>query len=248
MAKQQLEFSAQVLNAAGALGFAPDERAPVDWGRLGAFVTNPVSHRRRLPAENAAQIDYPGGTLLHSGLPNPGIKAALRRHARAWGQSALPVIPHLLADDADSLRGMVEQLEEAENILAVEIGVRDDIEESAFRAMVSAALGELPLIAQCPLGRAFALGAIAVEAGANCVSLAAPRGTLPDGSGALVEGRLYGPAVFPLALGAVRDLAAQGVPVIGGGGVYEMEQVEQMLAAGALAVQVDLAFWRGMSL
>jgi dihydroorotate dehydrogenase len=32
---------------------------------------------------------------------------------------------------------------------------------------------------------------------------------------------------------------------IGGGGIYEMEQVEQVLAAGALAVQVDVAFWRG---
>jgi dihydroorotate dehydrogenase len=35
------------------------------------------------------------------------------------------------------------------------------------------------------------------------------------------------------------------VPVIGAGGVYSQAQVESMLAAGALAVQVDAILWRG---
>jgi dihydroorotate dehydrogenase len=35
--------------------------------------------------------------------------------------------------------------------------------------------------------------------------------------------------------------------VIGGGGVYRPEQAQAMLAAGALAVQVDAALWRGLA-
>ena len=37
------------MNAAGCLGFAPNPRGPVDLGRLGAFVTNPVSLAPRQP-------------------------------------------------------------------------------------------------------------------------------------------------------------------------------------------------------
>ncbi|RPI29157.1 MAG: hypothetical protein EHM70_15985 [Chloroflexota bacterium] len=56
---------------------------------------------------------------------------------------------------------------------------------------------------------------------------------------------MYGPAVFPFALEAVRALAQSGTPVIGAGGVYTPEQAEAMLAAGALAVQLDAVLWKG---
>ena len=61
----------------------------------------------------------------------------------------------------------------------------------------------------------------------------------------MVEGRLYGPALFPQALAGVRGLAQAGVPVIGAGGVYSQAQAQAMLAAGALAVQLDAVLWRG---
>jgi dihydroorotate dehydrogenase len=46
-------------------------------------------------------------------------------------------------------------------------------------------------------------------------------------------------------MAALHRLAALKVPVIGGGGVYSLEQAEVMLAAGALAVQFDAVLWRG---
>jgi dihydroorotate dehydrogenase len=60
----------------------------------------------------------------------------------------------------------------------------------------------------------------------------------------LVHGRLYGPAVFPLALAALLAVRRAGLPVIAGGGIYRPEQVEALLAAGASAVQVDAVLWR----
>ncbi|HKJ26333.1 MAG TPA: hypothetical protein VJ965_01740, partial [Anaerolineales bacterium] len=63
--------------------------------------------------------------------------------------------------------------------------------------------------------------------------------------GGFDQGRLYGPSVFPLALHMVRLLAETNTPVIGSGGVYSPAQAEAMRAAGAFAVQVDLALWRG---
>ena len=92
-----------------------------------------------------------------------------------------------------------------------------------------------------PLEKAGTLGQAVIDAGASAISLGAPRGRL-DG----ISGRMYGPGIFPLALQAVENLAGLGLPVIGAGGVYQPKDVDTMLEAGALAVQVDTVLWRGM--
>jgi len=61
-------------------------------------------------------------------------------------------------------------------------------------------------------------------------------------SGERVEGWLSGPALRPLALALVADLAAAvSVPVIGCGGIASVEDARQFLEAGALAVQIGAA-------
>ena len=57
MSKFDLTFSAPLLNAAGSLGFAPDPNGPVDLSRFGAFITNPISLRPRLPAGDQERQD-----------------------------------------------------------------------------------------------------------------------------------------------------------------------------------------------
>jgi dihydroorotate dehydrogenase (NAD+) catalytic subunit len=111
--------------------------------------------------------------------------------------------------------------------------------------MVRSAAGELPVLARLPLERILELAETAISAGAAAISLCPPRGVLPDSDGKLLRGRLYGPALFPLALAAVQALARSGLPVIGACGVYQPEDIEAMLAAGALAVQLDSVLWRG---
>jgi dihydroorotate dehydrogenase len=39
-------------------------------------------------------------------------------------------------------------------------------------------------------------------------------------------------------------MGGQGLPVIGAGGIYTLEQAQAMLAAGALAVQLDGIIWK----
>jgi dihydroorotate dehydrogenase len=66
---------------------------------------------------------------------------------------------------------------------------------------------------------------------------------LLDPEDRLLQGRLFGPAVFPLALASVQEAVESGVPVIAAGGVYEPAQVEAFLKAGAIAVQLDAVLW-----
>jgi dihydroorotate dehydrogenase (NAD+) catalytic subunit len=247
--KFDLTFNPPWMNAAGSLGFAPSQRGPVDLSRMGAFVTNPISLGPRSPAQGRRYLAYPGGFLLHTGYPNPGLRAALRRYAGQWGRSPLPVLVHLLCQRAEELAQMVQRLEGLPGVSGIELGLAPEVEPEEAAAMVQASLGELPLILRLPLERAAALAgwlkAHSAGEGVAAFSLGPPRGMLPTPDVGLARGRLYGPAIFPMALAAVKALSGLGVPVIGGGGVYRIDQAEAMQAAGATAVQVDAALWRG---
>lgn len=252
--KRDLYFSKPLMNAAGSLGFAPDLRCLKDLGgldRLGAFVTNPFSLRPRLPTAQPAVIEYPGGFLLHTGLPNPGLKAGLKKYSAKWTRSDLPVIVHLMADRPEETLKMVRTLEEIENVMAVELGFAPLLADDILLLTLEMCLGELPLIFSLPVEQILSLGPRLIQEGAQAISIASPRGALaltpnpsPEGKGELVTGRLFGPALFPQTLNVVESAAKLGLPIIGAGGVWTRENVEAMLSAGALAVQVDAALWK----
>ncbi len=254
MFKRDLDLRTPLMNAAGTLGFAPEARAAVDWERFGAFVTNPLSLRPRSPAANPEMLSYPGGFLLHTGLPNPGFFAALKKYAPRWADSKLPIIVNLMADRPEETAQMVQKLENVENVAAAELGFAPQLADDIILLAVEMSLGELPLIVSLPWDQALRLGPRVIDAGAIAISLSAPRGALPSISESsslktdhwkLITGRLFGPSIFPHALALVHDAARLGLPVIGGGGVYSQENIDAMLSAGALAVQVDSLLWRG---
>ena len=250
MPKQDLIFRTPLMNAAGTLGFAPDLRAEIPWDDFGAFVTNPLSLRPRAAAAQPALIEFPGGFLLHTGLPNPGFNAALKKYAHRWKDSSLPIIVHLMADRPEETQQMVQQLEGIEHILAVELGFAPLLTDDIIRLVLEMCLGELPLIFSLPFEQVLSLGPRLIQSGAAAVSLASPRGALPltpnpfpAGRGELITGRLFGPSLFPQSLEIVASAAKLGLPVIGAGGVYSKEDAQAMLMAGALAVQMDAGLW-----
>ena len=243
--KYDLSFDPPLMNAAGWLGLAPDPRAAIDLSQLGAFVTNPVSLAPRHPAQGRRYLPYPGGFLLHTGHPNPGLSAVVRRFSPRWARLPLPVIVHLLCQNVADVGEMVRRLEIQPGVVGFELGLPPDIETAAAHLLVQAALGELPLVVRLPLERVKELAsAISAAFPSVAFSLGPPRGVLPLPGSTFLRGRLYGPSVYPLALAAVREAARLGLPVIASGGVYHPDQVQTMLSAGAIAVQLDAVLWR----
>ena len=245
--KRDLYFSKPLMNAAGSLGFAPDARTGIPLDRFGAFVTNPISWRARVPAAKPEIIEYPGGFLLHTGLPNPGFQQVLKRYGPRWDKSGLPVILHLMADRPEETQRMVRTLEAYENVMAVELGFAPLLSDDIILLTLEMSLGELPLIFSLPVEQVLRLGPRLMQEGAQAISMAAPRGVLPAGNSSLITGRLYGASLFPRALETVYSAGKLGMPLIGAGGVWSKENADAMLSAGALAVQVDAALWNPSS-
>jgi dihydroorotate dehydrogenase len=154
------------------------------------------------------------------------------------------VIVHFLGRGAEEVMKMARRLETVEGVSGLEVGVVSDASPEMVVALTQAACGELPVVLQLPMERSVELASRAIKAGAVAVSLASPRGILSTQEGEFVQGRLYGPAILPIALRTVQELTQLGIPTIGAGGIYNQEQKEAMLAAGALAVQLDAILWR----
>jgi dihydroorotate dehydrogenase (NAD+) catalytic subunit len=256
--KRDLYFSKPLMNAAGMLGFAPDFRdLPAVGNLMGTFITNPVSLRPRRPTAYPEIVQYPGGLLLHTGLPNPGFESTLKKYAAKWARAELPIIVHLMADRPEETARMVRRLENIENVMAAELGFAPQLTDEIIYYAVEMSVGELPLIINLPFEQVLRVGPRVIQFGAAAVSLAAPRGMLRApvsphiqrvenvGNAREVTGRLYGPSLFAQALLVTRDAARAGIPIIGGCGVYSNADASALLEAGALAVQVDAVLWRG---
>jgi dihydroorotate dehydrogenase len=241
---RSLDLSHPWMNAAGSLGFAPDLRTAPALESFGAFVTNPISARPRRTSGQPRQLTFPGGVLIHTSHPNPGLSACVKRYAGAWVRAPFPVIVHLLSSTPEEMRKAALRIEELENILAIELGVEPDASPELVRDLLAAVSGELPVIAQLPPARIHELADVTRGAGVAAISFAPPRGTLPAKDGKLVRGRLYGAALYPQTLELARQLGKQDMPFIAAGGVESKADGEALLKAGALSVQVDINLWK----
>jgi dihydroorotate dehydrogenase (NAD+) catalytic subunit len=245
MYRKDLDLNSPWMNAAGSLGFAPPARWPVT-EKMGAFVTNPISIGPRSPAAERGMQSYPGGVMLHSGLPNPGLRRVLRKYGERWAQANIPIWVHLIGTNPDEIHQMVQRLEGCEGVMAIELGLPPDANAEQALAFVEAAYGELPLVVHLPLTAAGEpwLGELPGK-GVSALTFSAPRGTLKTDQGNMLSGRLFGPSLFPLMMSAVRAGRRLGIPIIAGTGIYHQQDARSLLDSGAVAIQLDTVLWRG---
>jgi dihydroorotate dehydrogenase (NAD+) catalytic subunit len=241
--KRDLYFSKPLINAAGSLGFTPDPRNGIPLDSFGAFVTNPISLRPRLPTAHPALVEFPGGFLMHTGLPNPGFSTVLKKYSAKWDRADLPIIVHLMADRPEETQRMVRELENVDNVMAVQLGFAPLLADDIILMNLEMCQGEVPLIFALPHEQVLTLGRQLMDGGASAISIASPRGAMYDKAGNLITGRMYGQSLFPRTLDVVRSAAMSGIQIIGSGGIWSDADVESMLKAGAMAVETDAQLW-----
>ena len=195
--KYSLILSTPVMPAAGTLGFADSYRRMINYDKLGALVTNPVTVDARKPAAGTRVIPLDSGLLLHTGLPNPGLRKLISRYRQTWSRLPIPVILHLVGTSVRQTERATQLLDDIDEVAAVELGLRDDIDEREGLALARAASRmEKPLLVRLPFYACQHLALPLAEAGADALVISAPpRGTARDPhTGRLVSGRLYGTA------------------------------------------------------
>lgn len=247
--KTTLQLETPVMAAAGILGFGDVYRDLIQFEKLGAFVTSPVTYTAWKPAAGTRVVKLSSGALVHTGLPNPGISKVLAKYRDLWDALAMPVIMHVVATNLEQVRKCASRIDAEGAVDALELGLNDDLRWEACEQLVAGAVKntEKPVLVRLPMTDPFNLAKAAVDAGASTlVACAPPRGSARDPlSGTLVSGRIYGSLVQPMILRIVSQLAEEikDVPIIGSGGIHSQQDARDYIEAGAKAVQVDSATW-----
>jgi len=244
-----LELASPVLVAAGCFGRGVRQQQP--WLRgVGALVTHTITPEPRGRGAFPLVREASAGLLYATGWPNHGFVRELADGVAAWAALVSPVIVSLAAGDARMLAEMAAELDGASAAAAIELpfdqaGAAAEPAEISRHVAAVTAVTALPVIAKLapvPAPLAAAHAAFAAGADAVCVAQGWPAAWPGATSEALL---LAGPAIAPLTLRLVTELAQAGLtPLIGCGGVDSVSAARACLAAGACAVQIGSALFR----
>jgi len=252
-----LRLRSPVMAASGTFGYGFD--APqVDRAALGAIVSKGTTAQSREGNAPIRIAETPSGMLNAIGLQNPGVEHVVRVYAPEWATWDLPVIVNVAGDSVEEYVAVARCLDGVTGIAGLELniscpnvqrglqfGVDPGLAAEVTRAV--RAVTKLPLLVKLtPNVTDIVVVARAVEdAGADAVSaintyvgmaidVRQRRPGLSRGTGGL-----SGPAIKPLALNAVWQVAAEvRIPVIGVGGIMTPDDALEFLLAGAAAVQL----------
>lgn len=252
-----LRLRSPVIVASGTFGYGFD--APlVDRSALGAIVTKGTTPRPREGNAPTRIAETPSGMLNAIGLQNPGVDHIIRDFAPIWATWDLPVIVNVAGDSLDDYVTVARRLEGVPGVSGLELniscpnvanGLMFGLDPGPAAELTAAVrrVTRLPLIVKLTpnVTDIVSIGRAVQDAGADAISainthfgmaidIRRRRPILSHGSGGV-----SGPAIKPLALHAVWELAAQlSIPVIGIGGIMTTSDALEFLLAGAAAVQL----------
>jgi dihydroorotate dehydrogenase (NAD+) catalytic subunit len=255
-----VRLPAPVLAASGCLGTGREAGALVDVGRLGGVVTRSLTYSGSRGAPTPRVAETSSGIVTAVGVQNPGVREFIDADLPRLAQTGVPVIASVAGSTREEYLSVTTALHVRPGIVALEVYLSGSDEERGgepFYARVErlseivgavSRLSHVPVFAKLP-----ALVPDLVDAARACVRAGAHGLTLIDGLPAMSidpatlrarigsgTGVLSGPAIRPVALGAVYRVAQAmpDVPIMGVGGVSSAGDAIEFLLAGAWAVQL----------
>jgi dihydroorotate dehydrogenase (NAD+) catalytic subunit len=258
-----LTLPTPVVVAAGCAGTGRELAGLVDPHKLGGVVSRSITIAARKGSPTPRIAESPSGVIWSTGLQNPGIEAFLADELPRLVRMGPPVFVSIAGGTLEEYVRLTSLLQGRPGVAAIEInlsGRDEELDHDVFASRPDrvgevvgavARMSMVPVFAKLPalLTDVVEIARICVRAGATGLTLidAVPAmgiraGRLRPELGA-VTGWLSGPAIRPIALRAIHEvaLALPEVPILGSGGVKTGEDAVEMLLAGAWAVQVGTA-------
>ncbi|HVM21266.1 MAG TPA: dihydroorotate dehydrogenase [Egibacteraceae bacterium] len=260
-----LTLANPIVTASGCFGNGREINRFFDIADLGAVVVKSITVEPRQGLPTPRMAETAKGMLNAIGLQNPGIDAWLATELPWLNQRQVPVIVSIAGKTAAEYRYLAERLRGQPGIMAIEANIscpnvedrnivfacREESTRDAIQQITR--VTNLPVFAKLTpdVTDIAAIAETAVEAGATGVSMINTLlGMAIDVESrrpklAAVTGGLSGPAIKPVAVRAIHQVhrALPDVPIIGMGGVQTVEDVVELMLAGASVVAVGTAMF-----
>jgi len=254
-----VEFKNRVFVASGTFGYGDELKELVDVNQLGGLMTKSLSWKPRDGNPPRRVVETASGMLNSIGLANIGVHQFIEKKLPYLRSLDTAIIVNIAASSIQEYCDLIAELEKHKGIAAYEVNVScPNVKEGGLSfgtncdltAEITAKLRKLterPLIIKLtPNVTHIAEFARAVEqAGADAVSVINTligmavdiRSRKPKLS--TVTGGLSGPAIKPIALAKVYEVAqVVKIPIFGIGGIATWEDAVEFLLVGATAIQV----------
>jgi dihydroorotate dehydrogenase (NAD+) catalytic subunit len=259
-----LKLKSPLILASGILGVSYSSMKRIFNAGIGAVTSKSIGPRPRKGFKNPSIIEiYPGTFLNAVGLGNPGIDNFLSEIKEIKEQN-IPLIVSVFGDTNKSYLNVATKAEQA-GADAIEIniscphaevssiGIDRDLTYSVVKTIKETIevplfvklnpnvtnIGEIALAAE----KGGADGVVAINTlSAMVIDINTKRPILAHGSGGL-----SGIAIHPIAVKNVFDLyQLLKIPIIGCGGISTWKDVVEFILAGASAVQIGTALYKGV--
>ncbi len=250
-----------ILVASGTFGYGREMERIVDLNRLGGIVPKTITTEMRVGNAPNRTVETSAGLLNSIGLDNDGIDAFISHHLPYLSEQPAPLIVSVAGSSAEDYVALASRLAAAGGIDALELNIScpnvahgvDFGSNPALCEQVVRGVREhcaIPVLAKLTpnVTSVVEIADAAAQGGADAVCLT---NTL---LGMAIDwkkrrpilgndvGGLSGPAIKPVSLRCVFQVARSvDVPIIGIGGIANLDDVMQFLIAGASAVQIGTA-------
>ncbi len=255
-----LTLSNPIIPASGCFGYGKEFSEYYDINILGSFCMKGTTKEPRFGNETPRIAESSSGMLNSVGLQNPGIEHVVQqelKEIRAYYSK--PVIANISGFSVEEYEYCVRRLRGIDNVGLIEVniscpnveqggmsfGTDPEMAAKVTKAVVKVAdkpvyvkltpnVTDITEIAKaCESEGASGICAINTLS-AMRIDIRKQKPVLAN-----ITGGLSGPAVFPVALRMVYQLYKEiKIPIIGIGGISKVEDVIEMMMAGATAVQI----------
>ncbi len=257
-----LQLNNPVLTASGTCGFGRELAERYELSELGALIVKGITVEPRSGNPSPRIAETPAGMLNSIGLENPGLEGFIREELPWLAEVKPPVLANISGHSISDFSRLAEGLADREEIAGLEVNVScPNIGAGGLAfgtdpemvARVTAAVRDyysgFILIKLTPAaGDILSVAQSARDAGADALTVCntMPGMEIDVETQAPVLGNTYGglsgPALQPIALKLVYQLAqADILPILGGGGIMSGRDAIKFLLAGARAVSVGTA-------
>ncbi len=257
----RLSLKNPVLVASGTFGYAKEMAGVIPLSELGGILPKTITQSPRPGNAPWRTVETSAGLLNAIGLDNDGIDYFLANHWPYLRATGATIIVSIAGKSLEDFVLLAERLNEAQGLEAVELNVScpnvsGGVDFGTDAKLCFEVVSNVRKVLDCAIitkltpnvTRIVDIARAAKDAGTDAVTcINTVLGMAIDWRKrkpmlANVVGGLSGPAIKPIALRCVYQVASQvGVPVIGVGGIANIDDMMEFLVAGASAIQIGTA-------